>query len=143
MNLLRCMAASTVVCAVALSVQPVRAQGAPGATYRPSAPTISSWMNLYQRNSGPLDNYHTFVRPERQLRDTLRQQSNSIQWQGEGIRGLTGQMNEFREGRSLAHPTGTGSVFMDYSHYYDQKAFAGSARPSSPRLPGRGSRGAF
>ncbi len=140
MNRVRCVAAATVLCAAALSVQAVWAQGSPRASYQPSVPTLSTWFNLYQRNSGALDNYHTFVRPERQLQDALRQQNTTIQRQGEGIRGLTGQMNELQQGRSPAHPTGAGSVFMDYGHYYNLKTSAGPLRPSASRFPVRGSR---
>jgi hypothetical protein len=143
MALQRWIAAAAVLCAVSVGVRAARGQGYSGSGYQPSTPTFSPWLNLYQRNAGPLDNYHTFVRPERQLQDTLRQQASAIQRQGEGIRGLTGQVNDLREGRSPAHPTGAGSVFMDYGHYYDWNAGAAPTRPAAPRLPARGSRRSF
>lgn len=136
----RCFAAALVLSGASFGLPAVWAQAGPRASYQPSVPTLSTWFSLYQRNSGPLDNYHTFVRPERQLQDAMRQQSTAIQRQAEGIRGLTGQMSELRQGRSPAHPTGAGSIFMDYGHYYDLKTSAGPFRPSASRFPVRGAR---
>ncbi len=129
--------------AIALGSQAIQAQGIPGATYRPSQPTFSPWLNLYQKNSGPLDNYHTYVRPEMQLRDTLRQQHTMLREQGEGILELSGQMEAVQHGRSPAHPTGAGSVFMDYGHYYDLKSPASRLRGVPQRTSGRTSHGAY
>jgi hypothetical protein len=140
MNRVRCIAVAVAVCAVALAVQPVSAQSGPRASYQPSVPTLSTWLNLYQRNSGVVDNYHTFVRPEKQLQDTLRQQNSMIEHQGEGIHGLTGQVKDLQQGRSAAHPTGAASVFMDYGHYYDLKSSSGPLRPSASRVQTRRSR---
>jgi len=129
MSVLRRIAVLGIVSVAALNAQLGLAQGVPGASYRPAQPTFSPWLNLYQRNSGPLDNYHTFVRPEMQLRATLRQQRTMLQDQGEGLRELSGQVSAVQQSRAPAHPTGAGSVFMDYEHYYD---FTGSAnRPRS------------
>jgi hypothetical protein len=85
------------------------------------APPISPWMNLYQKNPGPLDNYHTYVLPQLQLRNTLQQYDSNFQQQGSSIQTLgqdfTGLQQQQREGQQV-HPTGAASVFMSYSHYY-------------------------
>ena len=39
-------------------------------------------MNLYQKQGGPVDNYHMYIQPQLQLRGTLQQQDANIQRQG-------------------------------------------------------------
>jgi hypothetical protein len=100
-------------------------------------PTLSPWFGLYQRNSGPLDNYHTFVRPQIQLENTLQRHQVAIQRNYEGVASLDREMSELTAPGQV-HPTGIGSGFMNYSHYYP--SLGGSAvrpgrgaRPSPPR----------
>jgi hypothetical protein len=90
-------------------------------------PIFSPWFGLYQRNGGPLDNYHTFVQPQIELSNTLQRHHVAIQRNNEGIVALGRGMSQFEE-QGTVHPTGTGSVFMDYSHYYP--SLGGSGRPS-------------
>jgi hypothetical protein len=142
MRFLCCLIVLGVVAALP-AAQEARAQGVPGGGYQPTQPTFSPWMSLYQHNSGPLDNYHTFVRPQMQLQDTLRQQRTILQDQGEGIQELSGKMNAVQQGRSPAHPTGAGSVFMDYSHYYDASGSANRQRATVQRPTSRASRRAY
>ena len=85
-------------------------------SYAPSTPPISPWMNLWQRNVGPFDNYNSVVGPELRLRDVIQQQNMAIQQNQEGIRTLGNQWENGPNAPKL--PTGTGSVFMNYSHYY-------------------------
>ncbi|MGA2034786.1 MAG: hypothetical protein ABSG68_21260, partial [Thermoguttaceae bacterium] len=90
-------------------------------SYRPASPTLSPWLNLYQRNGagGPLDPYHQFVRPELNLRDAIRQQGLINQRQNADVSALGQQMTQMEEDElAPIQPTGTGSVFMYYSHYY-------------------------
>jgi hypothetical protein len=68
-----------------------------------------------------------------ELQSTLREQDTLLQEQGVGLRGLTGQVNQI-ENRDILRPTGAGSVFMDYSHYYDM----GSAGARAPMPTRRG-----
>ncbi|MCE5268552.1 MAG: hypothetical protein LLG00_11770 [Planctomycetaceae bacterium] len=82
-----------------------------------SRPALSPWFGLYQKNGGPLDNYHMFVRPRFQLNNTLRQQQDAIQSNNAGIRSLDQEMTSTQE-RMGIRPTGSASVFMNYSHYY-------------------------
>jgi hypothetical protein len=85
--------------------------------YPSSRPALSPWMNLFQRTGGPVDNYHNYVRPQIQLHDTLRQQNARIQQQAAGLQSVNQQLQDVEQQRVLPR-TGTGSVFMDYSHYY-------------------------
>ncbi len=78
--------------------------------YRAMSPPLSPWLSLYRHDTGPLDNYHTFVRPQLQLRETIRKQDSRIQMLGQ-------EVTQFQENGGVP-PTGTGSVFMSYSHYY-------------------------
>jgi hypothetical protein len=100
--------------------------------YQPPRPTISPWMYLFQRNAGPIGNYHSYVRPEMQLRDTLRQQNMRIQQQNAALQ-ATGQQVQEIEGQRTIRPTGTGSVFMDYSHYYETRVPIRGVRPGALR----------
>ena len=86
-------------------------------TRRFSRPPLSPWLQLFRRDVGPLPNYHQFVRPEQRLRQTLTQQETALRWQGAQIRSLQGQATAGQR-TGMPQPTGTGSVFLDYSHYY-------------------------
>lgn len=90
-------------------------------------PTLSPWLNLYRRDSGPLDNYHTFVRPEQRLRRTLEQQRAGIQRQNAAIHSLGRQVSRL-ERPSGVRPTGTGGTFMNYLHYYQMRGSLGPRR---------------
>jgi hypothetical protein len=95
--------------------------------YPPNGP-ISPWMNLFQRQPGPLDNYHSYVRPELQLRNTLGLQNTALQQQAAGLR-LLGEGQQ--AGQIPA--TGTASVFMNFSHYYPTMGgWASAARLHTP-----------
>lgn len=101
--------------------------------YTPPSPTFSPWLNLFQRNTGPLDNYHTYVRPQFEMRDTLRQQSLTNQRQAAGLQNLTDRVGNLQKaGETSIRPTGTASVFGSYSHYYPS-AGSGGARPQARR----------
>jgi hypothetical protein len=93
--------------------------------YRPSSPTISPWFGLYQRNSGPLDPYHSIVRPQLQLRNTLRQQSADIQYNNQQINSVGQEVTQMQEQGPLPM-TGTGSVFMDTAHYFPSGTYGSS-----------------
>jgi len=85
--------------------------------YFPNRGPISPWMNMWQRQPGPLDNYHTYVQPEMQLQGVVSQQHNALMRNATGIQDLGEQMENGQK-EIPVHPTGTGSVFMQYSHYY-------------------------
>ncbi|MBN1589432.1 MAG: hypothetical protein JW888_07950 [Pirellulales bacterium] len=95
--------------------------------FRPPSPTISPWMDLFRKDPGPLDNYHSFVRPKQRVYDALGRQNFEIQQQQAQTRDLGQELSRF-ERASLARPTGTGSTFMNYSHYYPLQRSAGGRR---------------
>ncbi len=97
--------------------------------YYPNRGPISPWMNMWQRQPGPLDNYHTYVQPEFQLQRAMSQQNRALMQNAAGIQSLGEQMNRTE---SQVRPTGTGSVFMNYSHYYPMKAGSAMGRSRSP-----------
>ena len=97
------------------SAPPAEAQR--GSPYGVPSPTFSPWLNLYRSDPGPLGTYHTYVRPEQELYGTLRRQDAGLQRQRASIRSLQEQTFQ-RERAGTVRPTGTGSVFMNYSHYY-------------------------
>jgi hypothetical protein len=99
------------------ALAPAAVSQAQSSGYRPWKPTISPWFSLYNRNRGPLDNYNMYVRPETELRDTLQQQASGIQRNSAGLRSLGHDVNQLQEEGPI-RPTGTGSGFMNYSHYY-------------------------
>jgi len=115
----------------ALGVLPGMTSSAQAQGYQPNGPMISPWMNLFQRNTGPVDNYHMYVRPQIQLQDTLRQQNARIQQQSAGLQSVGQQLQEVEQQHTVPH-TGTGSVFMDYSHYYHTLPPARVSRSAPP-----------
>ena len=98
--------------------------------YTPIRGPISPWMDIFQRKPGPLDNYHSYVQPEIQLQRTVNQQNNALTQNALGIQSL-GQQVEDAQKESPVHPTGAGSVFMEYSHYYPTKGGRATARSHS------------
>jgi hypothetical protein len=90
-------------------------------------PTLSPWFNLYQKNNGPLDNYHMFVRPRINLNDDLQQHQAAIRRNSAGLNSLDQDLTQLQEHASGMRPTGAASVFMNYSHYYNAQGSAGGA----------------
>jgi hypothetical protein len=93
--------------------------------YTPATPTMSPWMNMFQSNTGPLDNYNTFVRPRIQLRNTLDQQNQAIDRQAASIYALQNETAQPGTAqRTAVHPTGVNASFMNYSHYFPNSTSA-------------------
>ena len=121
--LLTVLATCVVVCSARLADAQARSRPS---TRTPAVrrPTVSPWLNLYRRDGGPLGGYLSDVRPRQELYRTLQRQSASIDRERvagarreAGIQALQRQVLDLQR-RSEALPTGIGSVFMDYSHYY-------------------------
>ncbi len=120
--------------AVGLLVSGVLAISAfPAAAQEPSyatPPPLSPWLSLYRHDAGPMDPYHSFVRPELELRESMRKQDARIHSLGE-------EVTRYEETGGVP-PTGSGSVFMSYSHFYpglgtpNSGPFAPSIYPVSP-----------
>ncbi len=103
------------------------------AQYSPQRPTVSPWMGLWQRNTGALDNYHTFVQPQMELNKTLQMQGSALNRQETGLQDLNYEMMQPQGNRSTMMPTGQGATFMSYSHYYGGSRQL--SRPVPPRPP--------
>jgi hypothetical protein len=87
----------------------------PAGRYQPSRPTVSPYLNLLRRNTGPLPNYYSLVRPQlQQLETNQRQQVLNTQQQGE-LRNLDRRL-QITE--SPVASTGARSVFRNYSNFY-------------------------
>jgi hypothetical protein len=106
-------------------------------TYPPpglNRPLMSPYFQLFRDDTGILPNYYQFYRPARTVQQGFWLQNRAIQSQQAEIRGLTQQLNTAQQ--TQVAPTGTGSVFMNYSHYYPMQggSVGGGGRPSwSPR----------
>ena len=92
----------------------------------PSGTPITPYLNYFRRDRrSPVSPYDTFVRPRQQLGQTLYEQRYGLNRVGTRLRTFEGEVaDEFqqeqrqRERPSLARPTGTGSTFFNFSHYY-------------------------
>jgi len=100
------------------------------AQYSPQRPTVSPWMGLWQRNTGAMDNYHTFVQPQMELNKTLQMQGAALYRQEAGLQDLNYEILQPQGNRSTMMPTGQGATFMSFSHYY-----GGSRQVSRPVPP--------
>jgi hypothetical protein len=109
----------------------------------PAGPTITPYLDYFSVPVGPwLDNYHTYVRPRAELRSNLNRLGAQAYQQERRLNQLG---NDFQQmNSSVAAPTGTGSTFMNYSHYFTQPvAHRGGSRNAETATAGHrgGSRG--
>jgi hypothetical protein len=93
---------------------------------------VSPWMGLWQKNTGALDNYHTFVLPQMQLNQTLQLQSAALNRQELGLQNLNAEVAQPKWDQSRIMATGQGATFMSYSHYY-YGGLRPTSRPGPPR----------
>jgi hypothetical protein len=84
--------------------------------YYPSRPTFSPWLYLYRGEAGPLDPYNAWVRPQMEYQEAMRQIETRFREQETSINRLRYENQLLRE--STLPPTGVGSRFMDFSHFY-------------------------
>lgn len=92
-----------------------------------SRPAISPWFEMFRQDADPLPNYLQDVRPRQQLLEAMQQQRvNQSQLQSR-VRGLSGQLESLQSAGAQV-PTGTGSTFMNHSHYYPNIRSAGGRR---------------
>jgi len=124
MNRLQIPLASLIACILLLSVEPADAQRPRNI---PRRPTLSRYFDLYRRDPGPLGPYHSDFRPRQEFRRAVQQQNAGLQRQRANIRSLDRRMTLFERPPATVRPTGTGSVFMNYSHYYNLRGLSGSS----------------
>jgi hypothetical protein len=102
--------------------------------YTPATPTLSPWLNLQRRDPGPLGGYLSDVRPQIELNNTLRQQGNGIYANTANLTTLGQQVRQSGP-RQAVRPTGTASVYMNYSHYYPALGSATGGFVGTPPAP--------
>jgi len=118
-------------CAVLSEAQSAYAQGGGRSRpypYMPARPVMSPYFGLFRRDGGPLGPYHTYVLPQARLRDTLATQAQGIYRAGAGIQYLSGEVARLDRASAGNPVTGTGSVFMNHSHYYAPTSLFDPAR---------------
>jgi hypothetical protein len=82
----------------------------------PAGPTMPIELNYFRRDVGLLDQYNTFVRPQRELEAQLRQMTEQ---QRDDYRSTQRELEQIRQIRSSeAGPTGVRGGYFNYSHYY-------------------------
>lgn len=84
--------------------------------YQPSRPTTSPYLNLYRTDSGVVDNYNAFVRPEIEMRNAMGRQQNALTRQGTNLNTIEQYLSGRQRGD--ARSTSGAGVFMNYLHYY-------------------------
>ena len=106
---------------LAVSAQKRNRQG-----YRsPSGPTLSPYLLYRNFPTGPLDNYHSFVRPAFRLQSTIRTQDQQLRTLEQNVRTIeSSRGSQIR--RSDLTPTGHGAEFMNFFGFF-------SAGPSNRR----------
>jgi hypothetical protein len=103
--------------------------------YAPSLnrPTLTPYLQYFRADPGVLGPYFSHVRPRLQLQRVLGRQAAEIQQQQAATRAIGNRLTYFEQSGSV-RPTGTGSVFMSYSHYYPSLGSGGaSAAPARSR----------
>ena len=92
--------------------------------YQPKAgPTLPSQLNYFRRDVGLLDQYNTFIQPQRQLEAQLQQMTQQQQTDYRAAQRQIEQIKEIRP--SEAAPTGVGAGYLNYLHYYRLPAGGG------------------
>jgi hypothetical protein len=95
--------------------------------YQPKAgPTLPSQLSYFRRDVGLLDQYNTFIQPQRQLEAQLQQMTQQQQADYRSAQRKIEQIKEIRP--SGAAPTGVGGGYLNYLHYYRLPA-GGGGRP--------------
>jgi hypothetical protein len=74
--------------------------------------------DLFQQRRGILPNYYQYYLPQQQLQRNLRTQQYQMQRQGSELQTLQNQWLVPEQNRTNLAPTGRGSNFMNYSHFY-------------------------
>jgi hypothetical protein len=120
-----------------LSALPLFAQV--GGVPYPGGPPLSPWLNLYNRAAGPVDNYHMYVQPQLQLRNTLQGQQMNINRNAANI-GAVGE--EFTSASEAYYaqgaPTGNGAGFMNQGRYFNNGGMGGAGVFGMPGTGGYG-----
>ena len=74
--------------------------------------------DLLRRPTGILPNYYQYYLPNKRLQQNLRMQENQLQRQASQVRAMQTQWQSGGQSGASMAPTGRGSSFMNYSHFY-------------------------
>ena len=122
---------------VALMALPLFAQV--GGVPIPGGPPLSPWLNLYQRNAGPVDNYHMYVQPALQLQNTLQGQQMGINRNAAGVSAASEQFTSQADAYfATSNPTGNGATFMNQGRYFGNNGMGGGGVFGMPGTGGFG-----
>jgi hypothetical protein len=83
----------------------------------PSGPTITPYLDYFRQPTGVLDRYNQYVVPRRQMRQRLTQQDTLLRGLNTRVSEVNDEIQRVRE--PTITPTGVGSSFMNYSHFYN------------------------
>ena len=83
-------------------------------------PPLSPWLNLYQKQGGPVDNYHMFVQPQLQMNNYLQGQQMGIQRNSAGLNAVGERLQTQTEANYAApEPTGAATGFFNHRAYFN------------------------
>ena len=124
------------------SAMPIFAQGV-GAVPSPyGPPPFSPWLNLYQKQGGPLDPYHMFVQPNLQLNNALQYQQADIQRNAAALGTVSDRvMSQMEAANASPEPTGMNAGFLNHGIYFNthRRNGLGAGVPgASGAVPSRG-----
>jgi hypothetical protein len=111
--------AITVFAFSSASALPLCAQIGGPLGYQPS-PALSPWLGLYQRQGGPVDNYHMYVQPQLQLGSALQSQQMGIQGNTAAVNAMGDRFVSQSEAAYAAPiPTGVAASFFTQGAYFN------------------------
>lgn len=97
-------------------LSPAMAQGPYGRYQPPAGSFYSPYFQYFRRNTGPFNQYLSFVRPTQNLQNTLQAQRNQLNL-------LQGQVRRIGE-QEAVQQTGTNSIYMNhYPYFLNQNAY--------------------
>lgn len=112
-HLLACLLVCSSMAGIVSAQFPYKSQGS---VYTPSKSPLPIYLQYFRTDVGVTDPYNNFVRPREELRRTLQAQQTRINYlQAEQ---QTMLQNQRQGGVTSIAPTGSGSQYFNYLHYY-------------------------
>ncbi len=118
--------------ALVWSARPGVAQPPVRRRYVPRRPTMSPYLDYFRRDTGLLDPYNLFRKRNVRVNQAFEQQRRQLQYQQYQLDQTRFQFQQVQQAQrqmraSGATPTGHGSTFMNYSHYFGGSPTGGAA----------------
>jgi hypothetical protein len=101
-----------------------------------SNPVFSPWLNLYQRQAAPVDNYHAYVQPQMQLNNAIQGQQAQIQRNGAATDALADRQTAQQAFNATAAPANTAAGFLTQGGYFNTSRSGGSTGTGVFSSPG-------